>query len=152
MSEGTLNNVVRKCYDVLEPFENRAKELLISAPVEHFDETGMRYEKKLIWVHTACTSNITLLFPHRRRGGEAMDAFGILPNFQGIAVHDYMKSYYKYACLHALCCAHILRELVFQCEVEKRKWAQEFIVLLRGMHERVEKAKKSGATSRLSER
>lgn len=70
-----------------------------------------------------------------------------LPNFQGIAVHDYMKAYYSYFCLHALCGAHILRELVFLYEVEEQKWAKEFLDLLLYMYRKVKMAKERGATA-----
>ena len=41
-----------------------------------------------------------------------MDSSGILPKYKGIAVHDCWASYWKYAdVVHAVCCAHLLREL-----------------------------------------
>ena len=41
---------------------------------------------------------------------------GVLPTFKGIIVHDGWASYFSYACTHALCNAHHLRELRFIAE------------------------------------
>jgi len=76
----------------------------------------MAAKKKLIegsrhWLHCAGSQNYTYYFPHKKRGKEAMDAMGILPNFKGIAVHDHWESYYHFLdCLHSLCNSHHLRE------------------------------------------
>jgi transposase len=56
-----------------------------------------------------------------------MDAAGILPTFQGCAIHDFWKSYLKYDCQHALCNAHLLRKLVFLHEQENQTWAKAMI-------------------------
>jgi transposase len=56
-----------------------------------------------------------------------MDAAGILPTFQGRAIHDFWKSYLKDDCQHALCNAHLLRELVFLHEQHKQVWAKVMI-------------------------
>src|SRR3954463_12288209 len=48
-----------------------------------------------------------------KRGREAIDAAGVLPGFTGIAVHDAFAPYARYpAVTHALCNAHVLRELI----------------------------------------
>ena len=48
-----------------------------------------------------------------------------------MAVHDGWKPYAHYECLHALCNAHHLRELIFIEETTKQAWATEMIALLR---------------------
>ena len=54
----------------------------------------------------------TYLSIQQKRGHLGMDAIGILPSFHGIAVHDCWASYWKYPNVeHAVCCAHLLREL-----------------------------------------
>ena len=44
---------------------------------------------------------------------EAIKAFGILPRFTGVAVHDAYKGYDGFTACHghALCNAHVVREL-----------------------------------------
>ena len=77
---------------------------------------------------------------------------GILPEFNGIAVHDYLKSYYAYhRCRNALCGAHLMRELIFLFEVEKKEWAHQMLNLLVATNNRVKEARERGKT-RLSTR
>ena len=61
---------------------------------------------RLRWLHTAATPLLTWYGAHDKHGQAEMDSFGILPAFQGVAVHDGWASYRDYACTHALCNAH----------------------------------------------
>jgi hypothetical protein len=80
---------------------------IAAAPVACFDETGMRTDGRLAWLHSACTSTDVLLSVHPKRGAQAMDAAGVLPRFTGIAVHDAWAPYDTYTgATHALCNAH----------------------------------------------
>lgn len=123
ISEGTIYNILENCYDNLEPAENRIKEEIKRSPVVHFDETGAYCVGKRDWVHNASTKTATLYNFHSNRGRSAMNEIGILPEFKGIAVHDFYASYKKYDCEHALCNAHLLRELIFQAEEKKQNRA-----------------------------
>jgi len=60
MSAGTCSNVDEKLFRNLESFESGLKTYLLAARVLHFDETGMRCEKKLHWVHVASSQMATL--------------------------------------------------------------------------------------------
>lgn len=131
ISEGTLVNANLSLYEQLEPIEREIVEQIASNPVAHFDETGMRVQGKTQWCHVAGTDKLTHYFAHPKRGREAMDAAGVLPIFHGTAVHDAWAPYFNYDhCHHALCNAHILRELIFVFEQEKQSWAKEMIDLL----------------------
>ena len=60
-----------------------------------------------------------------------MDEIGIIPDYRGIMIHDCWKPYFKYEkAEHALCCAHILRELVYAEEVKHQQWAMPLRELL----------------------
>ena len=117
---------------------------MIQSKVVHFDETGINIGGKLHWLHTACSPFLTSYFAHRRRGSEAFDAMGILPSFNGKAVHDHWSSYFKYDCEHALCNAHHIRELIFVYEQEGQKWAKKLIDFLCRVKDEVEKAADKG--------
>lgn len=124
ISPGTCSNVDEKLFRQLESFESSLKAYLLAARVLHFDETGMRCEKKLRWVHVASSQLATLYTMHAKRGQEAMDEAGILPRFQGFGIHDHWFPYFAYEQItHGLCNAHHLRELTFVHEQEKEEWA-----------------------------
>ena len=89
----------------------------------------MRVEGKLHWVHSASTKTLTHYTCHPNRGKKGSDAAGVLPSFAGTAVHDAWCSYGQYACQHALCNAHHLRELIPFAEAGEI-WAQAMITLL----------------------
>lgn len=144
VSEGTLYNSREQCFVALEPIEQEIHQGLKSAEVVHFDETGMRVNQQLWWLHVASTNGLTYYFAHPKRGQVAMDEMGILPEFAGKAVHDGWKSYAAYECEHYLCNAHHLRELQFILEQTGQWWAFQLSLLLVTIHRQVEQAKAQG--------
>jgi transposase len=113
MSVGTVAAWTSRAAAGLEPFTAAARAALTGAELVHLDETGLRVAGRLHWLHVASGGRFTSLFCHPRRGKEAIDAAGVLPGFTGIAVHDAFTSYARYpAATHALCNAHLLRELI----------------------------------------
>jgi transposase len=127
LSEGTLYTSLTDCFEALEPFESVLHDRLRSADVAHFDETGLRVSQRLWWLHVACTAQFTAYSVQRKRGTDGMDAMGILPEFQGKAIHDGWKSYESYPCAHFLCNAHHLRELQFVWERYQQPWALQIM-------------------------
>jgi len=143
ISNGTIYNMLNSFYDKLIPFENDIKKLLLNSEVIHVDETGNRVKDKLYWTHTVSTSIVTYYMIHQKRGKEAMDIMDILPNFNGIAVHDHWKPYNKYNCTHSYCNAHHLRELVGVTQNEKVRWASDMHSLLTNMNNYIYKLKEN---------
>ena len=131
ISPGTCSNLDANLFKQLEPFEISLKTHLVAAPVLHFDESGLRCFKKLHWVHVASSKSATFYSIHAKRGIEAMDDAGVLPNFNGIGIHDHWSSYFTYKDItHGLCNVHHLRELTFIYEHEKENWAKRMQDLL----------------------
>jgi len=141
ISEGTLANILRECHERLELPVQQIKEQVTQAPVAHFDESGVRVERTLWWLHTASTVNATYYDIHRKRGVEALDTIGILPDYLGRAIHDCWKPYFGYACAHGLCNAHHLRELVFVHEQHHQPWGQAMINCLLDIKQAVAQAR-----------
>jgi transposase len=147
VSEGTLYNVREQCFQQLESMTTEICDALLDSEVVHFDETGLRVNSKLWWLHVASTDALTYYFIHPKRGKEAMDEMGILPQYQGKAMHDGWKSYLLYACVHFLCNAHHLRELQFIVERHQQLWAFSMSLLLVTIYAQVEEAKAAGQTA-----
>jgi transposase len=132
LSEGTIVENCQEAAERIVSVNQAVKEYLTEmAQVVHFDETGLRIDAKLHWLHVACTSNLTYYEVHAKRGQEAMQAMGILPRFRGTAVHDGLKSYWTYEqAQHGLCNEHHLRELEFIGERYPQEWVTKFGDLL----------------------
>ncbi len=141
LSESTLYTSRESCFAGLASVEAAIAAQVQQAEVLHCDETGMRVKGTLWWLHVASTDSLTFYFVHTKRGKEAMEAMGILPNYEGISVHDGLNSYAQYACEHALCNAHHLRELTFILERYQQIWAEEMSILLCDLKQQVEDAK-----------
>jgi transposase len=145
ISVGSLFNFNQEAYDLLEGFDELAKQKLIQAALVHADETGINVNGKRLWLHNASNELWTYFYPHQKRGSEAMDEIGILPNFRGTLIHDHWKPYYTYQhCKHALCNAHHLRELqwVFDNHAQYT-WAKSMQDLLYEINEAVNKTEKN---------
>ncbi len=140
----TVGELIQRTACQLAPVEQQIKEALISAPVLHHDETGVRVAGKGYWEHVTSTTTLTHYQVHASRGQEALNAIGILPLFKGISIHDCWASYFLYDCEHALCLVHVLRELVFQAEQQGAVWAADLQDLLLSMKEATQQAREQG--------
>lgn len=132
LSQASLQSFSQQAAICLEPTVAAIGKAVQRAPVVHADETGIRVEDKLHWLHCAVTKTLTWLGYHPQRGTQAFCALGILAGIKGVLVHDGLVGYKQLDCTHALCNAHHLRELVFVHEQEGifDTWAQEMMDLL----------------------
>ncbi|HUX55567.1 MAG TPA: IS66 family transposase [Bacteroidales bacterium] len=128
INESTISSADEKCYEKLEESENIIKSKIIGNNVVHADETGLRTAEKLHWLHTATTLLYTYLFVHEKRGSGAIQSNkSILMDYIGWLVHDCWGSYFNLKNLkHAICGAHILRELQGLIDGGETKWAKVF--------------------------
>ena len=144
ISAGTIYNFNIEAYDKLAMFEAWLINTMRKEPLLHADETGVNIAGKRNWLHCASNGEYTYYRVDEKRGQEAMDRAGVLPNFKGILVHDHWKPYYKYKEMtHALCNAHHIRELQGIIDQDKKEWAKELIELLQEMNKKVNESSNS---------
>jgi len=144
---GTLQSILDQAYTVLEPIEEAIKAAIRGSPVGHGDETGIRVDGQTKWLHVFSTLAYTYYYWSQHRGQKAHRADGLLPEYQGILMHDAYRSYFLYAYLHALCNAHLLRELQAVYEADQsQRWAPQLMRLLGTAWALVKAAKDTGHT------
>ena len=149
IAAGTISSMVKRCADGLSNTVHKIKRRMQGSALGHFDETGTRVDKKLWWVHNASNCKYTYLDISPKRGFKGMEQCGVLTEFKGIAMHDCWASYWNYADIsHAVCCAHLLRELIGITENHpEQKWASSFADLLLEMKKVKDKAVEKGKES-----
>lgn len=132
LATGTIKNMVTRCAGLLSDTYEEIRKRMIALGLIHCDETGTRVDGKTWWVHNASDSLFTFLSINRKRGWLGMNDAGVLPGFRGVTVHDCWSSYWKYTdCIHAVCCAHLLRELNgIEENHPEQTWVKEFKALL----------------------
>jgi len=129
---GTLQSILEYAYDTLEPIEQAIKGAIRASPVGHADETSMRVDGHTKWLHVVSTLAYTYYYGNQYRGQKAHVADGLLPSYEGILMHDAYSSYFGHTYCHALCNAHLLRELQAIYEADQsQRWSWQMMRLLR---------------------
>ena len=147
VSPGTLDRMTEQCAAALSGIEARIKDLVTASPVIGADETGLRVAGQSHWVHVARTDRLTHYAYSAKRGKEAMDTIGILPAHTGTVVSDALCAYRQYRqSRHALCGAHLLRELTYIRETcaEQQQWTEPLAKLLLEIKASGERARAAG--------
>ena len=147
VSPGTVQAWIEQASATLVPQVDRIAQALIETPVAHADESGLRVAASLHWLHTVASEKYTWYGVHPNRGMLAMAEHGILPKRLGTLVHDCWKPYWQLDCVHALCNAHLLRELTFLHETTSQRWPQRMIECLLAARDRCEAARQAGAAA-----
>ena len=113
--------------DLARPIVEMIPQKINKNPVVHCDETGVRVNAGLQWVHVLCTPKLTYYVLSEKRGSEAMLDIDFLPGYTGVVVHDFWSSYFKVTKAdHAMCGVHLLRELTGIYEnYPEQTWAKE---------------------------
>jgi len=149
VGEGTIILANEEIASQVEAVNAQAQQHLIETEdTVHFDESGLRVAQKLHWVHVASTERVTCYHLDPKRGQEAIDRAGILPQRTGVSQHDDWKPYYKYTeAAHAACNAHHLRELLFLEERYPQAWQEPMRHLLLDIKAAVAVATEQGLTA-----
>jgi len=144
---GTLQSMLEQAHTTLEPIEQAIKAAVRTSPVSHGDETSIRVDGQTQWLHVFSSLLYTYYYWSQHRGQKAHQADGTLPEYHGILMHDAYRSYFGYGYTHALCNAHLLRELQALYETDPtQRWAWQLRRLLRLAWTWVKRVQARGAT------
>jgi transposase len=145
VSTGAIVAMVAEGAAMLDGFLSHVQAQLRTSSSVHADETGLRVNARLAWVHAVSTKELTLYHLDERRGTTAMDAMGVLARLTGVLVHDGWAPYRHYDKVqHQLCCAHLLRELAAAALNEEQSWANDMAGLLSDTFHHVLEVKVNG--------
>jgi transposase len=135
-STGWISSVLSTVAEVLRDTEKLLKSLIVLAQVIHVDETSSNINGARWWLHVASTDKLTAYHLHPSRGRTAVTEFDVLPDYSGTVVHDALSVYDAYrGARHALCGAHLARELVAAGEAHSdQDWPAQALRALHGLN------------------
>ncbi len=135
-STGWISSVLTTVAELLVDVEKLIKSLIVLAHVIHVDETSSNINGARWWLHVAGTEKLTAYHLHPSRGRAAVAEFDVLPAFSGTVVHDALSVYDAYPqARHALCGAHLARELVAAGETHPdQDWPEQALRALHGLN------------------
>jgi len=95
------------------------------------DESGIYVKNKRMWVYVHSTELLSYFACQENRSFEALEKIGILKDYKGSLITDFYAIYRKYKEIRNFFCnAHLLRELTFVSDIEKRSWSKKMIEIL----------------------
>jgi len=121
VSTGLLSSLVAEGADGLEELMEDLADAITDEPVAGADETSVRVDGARWWLHICGTARLTLLGVDPSRGVDATDRMGLLPRLKGTLIHDRWAPHWRYKAMrHAICNAHLLRDLAAAGEITAR--------------------------------
>jgi len=148
VSTGFVASLAKEAAGGLGGFMNEVRRRLSSAPLVHVDETSDQVRTDKWWFHVVSDELYTYLFASPTRGKAAPDEAGVLPDYGGVMVHDRLAMYFKYERAdHAICLAHVIRELASVGVGWSQGWANDMAALVAEMNDAAHLARANGATA-----
>ena len=150
VSQGSLVSWQEAAAAALIGFDETLLRGLSQAEVLGADETGIRVNGKLVWVHAARTDALTRYTVSPKRGYEGMKDAGVLTALAPatVLVSDFFRPYWRLDVIHAVCGAHLSRELVAAAEADgQESWAQPMERLLAEINRVAHRARDFGGTA-----
>lgn len=145
VSTGFVASLAKEASGGLGGFMEEIRRRLLKTEVIHVDETSDQVRTKKWWFHTVSSELYTYLFASPTRGKAAPDEAGVLGEFTGTMVHDRLSMYFAYdQADHAICGAHVLRELAAVAVRFDQGWATEMATLLAEMNDAAHAARAAG--------
>jgi Transposase and inactivated derivatives len=133
ISQGTVSNILNRMRKQAKPAYEAIRNQIEKSPVVGADETGERLNGELHWMWTFQNDYLTYIYQDPSRGKAAIDKHFPQGLPQSILLSDRHSSYFNMDTTgHQLCLAHLLRELTYLGELDKKqKWSFEFLELFR---------------------
>jgi transposase len=148
VSTGFVASLAKEAAGGLSSFIDEMRRRLIASPLVHVDETSDQVRTKKWWFHVVSNELYTYLFASPTRGKDAPDEAGVLAEFSGVMVHDRLAMYFKYdEATHAICLAHVFRELEAIGVGWDQGWANDMTALLTEMNNAAHDARSTGANA-----
>lgn len=91
VSTGTIQKWISQLADATATATEGIRKKVSERLVLHCDETGLRVNGSLKWMHCVCDGDWSYFALHDKRGTKAMDEIAILPEYRNIMVHDFWK-------------------------------------------------------------
>jgi transposase len=131
VSTGFVASLAKEAAGALDPFLAEVAARLVASPLVHVDETSDQVRTDTVWFHVCATERYTFLYASQTRGKAAPDEAGVLGRFTGTMVHDRLAMYFNYTdAAHAICGAHLRRDLEAAGARPGQGWAQQMHTLL----------------------
>lgn len=150
VSTGFMAGVRHRAATLLETaFLPRVRELLRGVGVLGVDETPVRADGAMAYVHVACTEFLTVMHTGGRSKAD-IDAGGALPGYTGTIVRDGYAGYvHLIDAHHAWCGAHLLRDLAAfgRADPDVQFWAAAMADALTDAHHHAAAARAAGHDS-----
>ncbi|MGH9029860.1 MAG: IS66 family transposase [Acidimicrobiales bacterium] len=148
VSTGFLASLAPEAAGGLTAFIEELKKRLFARPVVHVDETSDQVRTDTFWFHVVADAGFTYLFCDKTRGKAAPDAAGVLPGYTGVMMHDRLSMYFRYKeATHAICGAHLIRDLASVAHRPSQLWAKRMRRLLLDMNDAARAARDAGRTT-----
>jgi transposase len=133
LSEGTIQNVLRRMEKRSCFAYETIREKLSQSPVVGADETGCPVNGKTLWAWVFQNPELTYIRAGLSRKIKEFEKIMPLGMPDTVLVTDCFSGYFgQKVATHQICTAHILRELTFLSEVhEKHSWPKRMMALIR---------------------
>ena len=144
LSEGTINNIGGYAEEALDEFKVKFEGHVSEMKIGNVDETPTKISGKQGYFHVLSNEAFSFLYFNFKRGMSAVNSQGFLSKFKGTLVHDCFSMYFNYGKDHAVCNAHLLRELTFIEEKYYYNWAHRVKRFLLDLNDLVWSYKEQG--------
>lgn len=108
VSLGAVSDCEKAAAQALVPSVEKARDYAQAQSVGNMDETGWKERRKLAWLWTLVTPQVTVFQVHANRSKGAMK--NLLGSFAGVLTSDRFGAYNSYPGKRQLCWAHLVRD------------------------------------------